>query len=255
MRSQLVAAATALSLACGIFAATATQATAATRITRHEISAPFSQDDVRLLTLFNRLHVTLVRPHHPYPITHHAPKNSGIVLPEVDLHDLLGLFARLHLRVDSRRRSHHTVRHGAATNAGVSASMLELLDLINAERAQAGDGPLHFSSTLDAVAQARSQDMTSRHYFSHQIPGVGYVFNILDRDHVGYQMAGENIALNNYLSVYSMVETMRLTNTDLMNSPEHRANILEPKYSEIGLGMVLDTRTDDLIVTEVFVQP
>ena len=74
-------------------------------------------------------------------------------------------------------------------------------------------------------------------------------------DHVGYQMAGENIAFNNYRSVYDMAETVRLTNTDLMNSPEHRANILEPKYTEIGLGMTLNTRSDDLIVTEVFVQP
>lgn len=143
---------------------------------------------------------------------------------------------------------------GAAEDIG-GAAAFEMLDLINAERARAGDAPLRLSDALDAIARARSRDMTDRHYFSHEIPGVGTVFAILDHDGIGYRMAGENIALNNDAAFYGMVETIRRTNDDLMNSPEHRANILEPAYSEVGLGIALDPRTDQLIVTEVFVQP
>ena len=80
------------------------------------------------------------------------------------------------------------------------------------------------------------------------------VFDILDRDRVAYEMAGENIALNNYIDFYSMTQTVRHTNTDLMNSPDHRANLLEPKYTEIGLGAALDKSSGTLIVTELFVQ-
>ena len=136
------------------------------------------------------------------------------------------------------------------------AAKIEMLALINAERAQAGARPLSFDPILNSVAQWRSQDMITRHYFSHQIPPSGhYVFDTLDRDHVLYEMAGENIALNNYIDFYSLDRTVRQTNTDLMNSPDHRANILEPKYTKIGLGMAFERGTGKLILTEVFVQP
>jgi uncharacterized protein YkwD len=154
---------------------------------------------------------------------------------------------------------HHATAHSTArAAAGVTAPKAEMLALINAERAQAGVGPLTFDGTLNAIAQARSEDMIARHYFSHQIPGVPgvhMVFDILDHDNVQYEMAGENIALNNYSIFYPMMKTVQQTNTDLMNSPEHRANILEPKYSRIGIGMAFEQGTGKLILTEVFVQP
>jgi uncharacterized protein YkwD len=136
----------------------------------------------------------------------------------------------------------------------MTPAKVEMLALINAERARAGMGPLHVDATLNTIAQARSQDMINRNYFSHHIPGGGMVFDILDRDHVAYEMAGENIALNNYIDFYSMARTVRQTNVDLMNSPEHRANLLEPKYTKLGLGVAFEKSSGKLIVTELFVQ-
>jgi uncharacterized protein YkwD len=152
--------------------------------------------------------------------------------------------------------AHRPAAQPAATP--VSAPQAQMLALINAERAQAGAGPLQFDATLNAIAQARSQDMITRHYFAHEIPGVPgvhMVFDILDHDHVSYQMAGENIALNNYIAFYPMTQTVQQTNTDLMNSPEHRANLLEPKYTRIGLGLAFEPGTGKLILTEDFIQP
>jgi uncharacterized protein YkwD len=153
---------------------------------------------------------------------------------------------------------HHRQRRAARPSApagrGLTLAKGELLGLINAERAQVGAGPLHIDATLNAIAQARSQDMIARHYFSHHIPGGGMVFDILDRDHVSYEMAGENLALNNYIDFYPLARTVRQTNADLMNSPDHRANLLEPRYTEIGLGMAFEQSSGKLIVTEVFVQ-
>jgi uncharacterized protein YkwD len=136
----------------------------------------------------------------------------------------------------------------------MTPAKVEMLALINAERARAGVGPLHVDATLNTIAQARSQDMINRNYFSHHIPGGGMVFDILDRDHVAYEMAGENIALNNYIDFYSMAQTVQQTNVDLMNSPEHRANLLEPKYTKLGLGVAFEKSSGKLIVTEIFVQ-
>jgi uncharacterized protein YkwD len=153
-----------------------------------------------------------------------------------------------------RHRQHRAVRPSAPASRGLTLAKGEMLALINAERAKAGVGPLHVDATLNAIAQARSQDMIARQYFSHHMPGGGMVFDTLDRDHVSYEMAGENIALNNYIDFYPMARTVRQTNTDLMNSPDHRANLLEPKYTEIGLGMAFEKSSGKLIVTEVFVQ-
>ena len=153
-----------------------------------------------------------------------------------------------------RHRQHRAARPSAPASRGLTLAKGQMLALINAERAQAGVGPLRVDATLNAIAQARSQDMIAHHYFSHHMPGGGMVFDILDRDHVSYEMAGENIALNNYINFYPMARTVRQTNTDLMNSPDHRANLLEPKYTEIGLGMAFEKSSGKLIVTEVFVQ-
>jgi len=149
---------------------------------------------------------------------------------------------------------HRPARPSAPAVRGMTPDKVKMLALINAERAHAGAGPLHVDATLNAIAQARSHDMIARHYFSHHIPGGGMVFDILDRDHVRFEMAGENIALNNYIDFYPMTQTVQQTNTDFMNSPEHRANLLERKYAEIGLGMALEKSSGKLIVTEVFVQ-
>ena len=163
-----------------------------------------------------------------------------------------------HLTKGVSRTHHAASKATTAAKAGVSAPKVQMLALINAERAQAGVGPLRFDATLNAIAQARSQDMIARHYFSHHIPGVPgvhMVFDLLDHAHVPYEMAGENIALNNYSDFYPMTQTVQQTNTDLMNSPEHRANLLEPKYTQIGLGLAFEPGTGKLILTEVFVQP
>jgi uncharacterized protein YkwD len=160
-------------------------------------------------------------------------------------------------RLSSQSTATHKI--GARRNAsGVSAPLAEMLTLINAERAQAGDGPLHIDATLSKIAASRSQDMIAHHYFAHEIPGVPgvhLVFDLLDRAKVPYEMAGENIALNNYINFYPIAKTIEQTNTDLMNSPEHKANLLEPKYTAIGLGLTFEQGSGKLILTEVFTQP
>lgn len=103
----------------------------------------------------------------------------------------------------------------------------EVLRLVNEERAALHLGPLRRSPLLDAAADVRAQDMAARDYFAHISPdGVTPGDQVLA---AGYQalLCGENIA-SGYSSARDVVKAW-------MSSPSHRANILEPRYREIGI--------------------
>jgi len=259
-RSMGVAVSLIICLACCTTLAGAPRAVAAAPIKGSRASSAPGPGAQLLLTFMQRLKLRSGNPrrgrtsHYRRPSQHGSFMDPALPLPVVDMHRLVNYFNRLRHRI-VMPRLHRVIKNRTHNRHLVIAPKIELLSLINAERARAGERPLRFSGLLNAVAQARSQDMTAHHYFSHHIPGVGFVFNILDRDHLRYEMAGENIALNNYIDFYNLVQTVRRTNADFMNSPEHRANILDWRYTEVGLGMVFQRGSGQLIVTEVFVQP
>jgi uncharacterized protein YkwD len=134
----------------------------------------------------------------------------------------------------------------------------EMLYLINGERAEVGSPPLRFDAALNAIAQERSQDMIDHHYFSHVIPdktGGEDVFDVLIARNIPYAMGAENLAMNTYLASNSMDKTIQLTNIDLVNSPMHCGNILQPLFTKIGLGIAIEKGTHKLILTELFTRP
>jgi uncharacterized protein YkwD len=106
------------------------------------------------------------------------------------------------------------------------------LCLINAQRTRNGDQPLTENVMLDRAAELHSLDMAKRQYFEHDDPdGVGPDARIMRQ---GYPpiLVGENLAWAELdKSTPAHIVTL------WMNSPGHRANILEPKYREIGIGM------------------
>ena len=117
--------------------------------------------------------------------------------------------------------------------------------LVNQDRAANGVGPLSFSGTLARVAQYRAQDMLNRNYFSHYDPSTGQLA-FLELFHmwgIGYSTAGENIA-------WSTNPSMAQFNNMFMNSPEHRANILNGAYHRVGLGVA--SNGSKTMVVEVF---
>ncbi len=71
-------------------------------------------------------------------------------------------------------------------------------------------------------------DMFRSGYFDHTSPKYGSPFDMMDAYHITYLYAGENIAKGQR----SAEEVVK----DWMNSPGHRANILNPKYTLIGVG-------------------
>jgi uncharacterized YkwD family protein len=116
-----------------------------------------------------------------------------------------------------------------APSASMTAEEQQMLDLVNGERAKGGLAPLKADTTLTKVARLKSQDMISNNYFAHQSPTYGSPFEMMSKYGVTYRSAGENIAGNS--SVTGAFQAW-------MNSPGHRANILNSQYNLTGIGIV-----------------
>jgi uncharacterized protein YkwD len=118
------------------------------------------------------------------------------------------------------------------------------LCLINIQRGQNGLGALTANSVLQGAALEHSQDMVKNHFFSHDSSsGEDFEDRILRFNYAPPNtqwVAGENIAWG----------TLSLSTPDAivvswMNSPEHRANILNKQYLELGVGIVPATPSGD----------
>jgi uncharacterized protein YkwD len=124
------------------------------------------------------------------------------------------------------------------SNAGASRSTMEtgdvlhVLSLINQERTRVGCSSVQLSPLLGAIAQAHSDDMASRAFFSHIGSDGSTLGERLWRIGYRFRSAAENIAAG-YPNAPSVVRAW-------MQSDGHRANILTCSFSEIGVGYASD---------------
>jgi hypothetical protein len=120
-----------------------------------------------------------------------------------------------------------------------SAHEQYLLELINAERAKAGVQPLAFDNDLSEAAEGHSRWMLAQDVFSHT--GSGGSSPTTRMKNAGYTLSGswatgENIAWATTRSPTGYNDEVKLLHTNLMNSPGHRANLLNGNFREVGLG-------------------
>ena len=118
----------------------------------------------------------------------------------------------------------------AQPTAGLSAFEQQVVDLTNNERQKAGLQPLKADSELSSVARKKSEDMLAKNYFSHTSPTYGSPFDMMKKFGITYRTAGENIAKGQR----TPAEVVKAW----MESPGHRANILNKDYTHIGVGYV-----------------
>jgi uncharacterized YkwD family protein len=121
-----------------------------------------------------------------------------------------------------------------------------VIDLVNKERAAAGLKALSENTQLDKVATLKSEDMAKLGYFSHTSPTYGSPFDMLKQFGISYTAAGENIA-------YGQSTPEEVMN-GWMNSPGHRANILNANYTQIGVG-IAKKPNGQLVWTQTFTRP
>lgn len=117
----------------------------------------------------------------------------------------------------------------------------EMLGYINAERQANGLVKLTLNQSLCNGAYLKSKDMAVNDYFSHTSPTYGSPFEMMKSQGISYSAAGENIAINS---------SVKGAHDAFMNSSGHRANILNSKFSEVGLGFYQEGRS--LYVTQWF---
>lgn len=117
-----------------------------------------------------------------------------------------------------------------ATTSQLNPLESEVIELVNAERKKRGLKPLIASIQVSNVARKKSEDMKVNNYFDHHSPTYGSPFDMLKQFGVSYMAAGENIAAGQRTSQQVM--------DAWMNSDGHRANILNPSYTHIGVGYV-----------------
>ena len=112
----------------------------------------------------------------------------------------------------------------------------QLFDLMNSARRDEGLEPLEWDASLEEVGYARAANLVENGYFDHYAPDGESAFSELAARGIRYRLAGENLARNNYLET----KTVAAAFDGLMNSPGHRANILEERFSSVGVAAVRD---------------
>lgn len=118
----------------------------------------------------------------------------------------------------------------STTNVTIDdATEQQMLKLVNKERTSRGLEALVIDPQITAVARLHSRDMFARGYFSHVTPEGVDPFERMKAGGVKFIAAGENLAL---------APTLSLAHSGLMNSPGHRANILEPSFHRVGIGVI-----------------
>ncbi|HHW14900.1 MAG TPA: hypothetical protein GXX28_08220 [Firmicutes bacterium] len=115
---------------------------------------------------------------------------------------------------------------------GLTAQEQQLLDLLNQARTENGVQPLAVHDGLTRVARLKAQDMVDNNYFSHHSPTLGWPPEMVRNAGISYRYGvGENI-----------VEARSVTRAhyQLLASPTHKANMLDPGFTDVGIGVVAD---------------
>ncbi|WP_367566657.1 CAP domain-containing protein [Lacrimispora sp.] len=104
----------------------------------------------------------------------------------------------------------------------------QVVDLVNAERAKEGLAPLTIDPVVEKAADVRAREIQSK--FDHTRPNGSSFSSALKEQGADFRGAGENIAWGQ--------QTPKEVMNAWMNSPGHRANIMNKSYTHIGVGNV-----------------
>ena len=131
---------------------------------------------------------------------------------------------------DPRPSAHRDVAASQAMSADLDGDVQrQARDLVNRERRRAGCDDVTVDRRLIVAADGHAADMARRGYFAHADPDGDRAGERVRDAGYSWSRFGENIARGQN-SVYEVVD-------DWMNSPEHRANILDCRLHQVGLGL------------------
>lgn len=113
----------------------------------------------------------------------------------------------------------------------------EIVTLVNKERKKRGISSLKVDTSLKEYTHFRSNDMAMVNYFGHSSPKYGRWANFLYTGEYKFSFAGENLAAG-YMTAKDFVQGW-------MDSPGHKANMLNPRFEKISVTVVKGTKNSD----------
>ena len=122
------------------------------------------------------------------------------------------------------------------------AAEMELVNLVNRARTERGLNPLAIDPELTEVSRAHSEEMFRLGYFAHTSPVTGNSGDRLNAADVTYLVAGENLAY---------APSVTTAHSRLLNSPDHYANIMNPNFTRLGIG-IIEAENRGLMITQTF---
>ena len=179
---------------------------------------------------------------------------SSLISPDqaVTRAEMAGIIYRVQTVMELNENPPRTVRKRCVT----SLEQKKVMELTNLERSKEGLSPLSYNCYLQSSAQAHSEDMQARNFFAHETPegttpeerikASGYIQTYFDCFCAKSYTVGENLAKGQEIPS-EVIETW-------MNSPEHRTNILNPNFSEIGVGITPVGENSDNFVGFIWTQ-
>ncbi|GEM_PF-200359 len=139
--------------------------------------------------------------------------------------------------------------HNSVLGFQSNITIEEVIAHTNQQRQEQGLSPLSVNTQLSAAALAKAQDMLDNQYWAHTSPGGKKPWDFIKAANYSYLVAGENLARD-----FSRTNDMMRA---WMNSPTHRANILNDQYKQIGVALVYGKLEgfDTVLVVQMFGAP
>lgn len=165
---------------------------------------------------------------------HHLfhPKRSNNHRPKLLHHTSYLYFTGLVLLSAVLLKAWTTTPDNLSSVLGFSSTITaaEVVDQTNEKRASQGLEPLTVNTLLNQAALAKAQDMMSDQYWAHVAPDGTQPWSFISQSGYTYSVAGENLA-RDFSDTPAMISAW-------MASPTHKANLLHPRYKEIGIAVV-----------------
>ncbi|MBM3235442.1 CAP domain-containing protein [Candidatus Poribacteria bacterium] len=151
------------------------------------------------------------------------------------------------------------------SNFNVATAEARLFNLVNEQRVQHGKLLLQLRQDLVLVARKHSEDMRDRNFFAHVNPDGKDVSGRAKAAGIVYDAIGENLAWSS-IPATQQIDPLQDTVIGWMNSPGHRANILDNLgYTHTGIGIAIKDSIEEAgaqkigirayYFTQVFLKP
>jgi hypothetical protein len=158
---------------------------------------------------------------------HFIPHERNDYHPHIFSHRFLGLLSFLLIAVKVSMIASLAMSPAVTYSSAITAE--NVVSLTNSSRSEFEISPLKLSTKLSLAAQNKANDMAEKGYFAHNTPDGKTPWSFIQGVGYHYLSAGENLAVD-----FTQAEAMDVA---WMNSPGHRANILNKSFQEIGIGI------------------